>query len=92
MSRLASLKGERVVMLLVSTILEQSHPVLNVRLVDIEDAGIWIEGEDLAKYIHERYKQAAIPKMPIFFVPFSQVGWIHYGADYPSLSEKGFGL
>jgi hypothetical protein len=30
--------------------------------------------------------------MPLFFVPFAQIGWIMEGADYPSLSEKRLGL
>jgi len=92
MPHLEELKGQRVIMHLLASLIEQKNRILSTVLVDVEPAGIWIEGPDLAAFLHERFKKNALPKTPVFFVPFSQVGWIFSTADYPSLSEKGLGL
>ncbi len=89
---LEELKGKEIVICLVHTILDQKHPVIVTKLVELETTGVWIEGRDLAKYFHEELKHSIVPKMPLFFVPFAQVRWIYDSADYPSLSEKGLGL
>lgn len=92
MPNLAELKGSQIVIRLVHPLVEQETEVILTKLVEIEVAGIWIEGRDLAKFLHNATRQAVIPKMPVFFVPFAQVAWITGSADYPSLSEKHFGL
>jgi hypothetical protein len=92
MPSLRELKGETILVLLVHPLIEQKDKVLVTRLVEIEDSGIWIEGKDLAEYLHALTKQAIIPKMPLFFVPFAQVAWITGSADYPSLSDKRLGV
>ena len=92
MPTLHELKGTTVILRLMSPVIEQKHDVLTTRLVEIENHGIWIEGRDLANYFHESENVAMVPKMPLFFVPFAQIAWIHGSADYPSLSEKQLGI
>jgi hypothetical protein len=92
MPRLNDLKGQQIVICISGpALMEQRHPVLLTKLIEIEDGGVWIEGTDLADFIHEGQRQSVIPKMPIFFVPFSNIAWIHGSADYPSISEKLLG-
>jgi hypothetical protein len=92
MPKLNDLKGEDIVLCLTSWLIEQKNAVIVTKLVEIEDAGIWVEGRDVAKAIHDERQLAVIPKMPLFFVPFAQIAWIHGSADYPSLSEEKLGL
>jgi len=92
MQRLGDLVGSEVVMSLVHPILEQPENITVTKLTGVEDSGIWIEGRDLANTLHESKQMAIIPKMPLFFVPFSQIAWIVAGADYPSLSESNLGV
>jgi hypothetical protein len=92
MPTLEDLKGKEIIVCLVRRILEQGDQVLVTKLVSVESSGIWIEGRNLAKYLHDDLKHSILPRMPLFFVPFAQVRWIFDSADYPSLSEKGLGL
>lgn len=92
MPSLEELKGTNIVILLIHPLMEQKTKVLYTKLVEIESHGIWLEGKDLADYVHEYAKQSVIPRMPLFFVPFAQIAWITGSADYPSLSEKRLGV
>jgi len=91
MPKLIDLKGQTIVLYLMQPLIEQKYHVVATRLVEIEDNGLWIEGKDLAEHLEKTFKQS-IPKMPIFFVPFAQIGWIASGADYPYLSEISLGV
>lgn len=92
MPMLEELKGQRIIVHLLSTLIEQKTPILITTLVEVEPSGIWIEGADLAAFMHDLLKTNALPRTPVFFVPFAQIGWIFSAAEYPSLSEKGLGL
>ena len=92
MPSLAELKGQAILVYLTCPLIEQKERVLTTKLVELEPSGIWIEGKDLAEYLHKTYKQGIIPKMPLFFVPFAQIAWISGSANYPSLSEKHLGV
>ncbi len=92
MSMLEKLKDSEIVICLIHQVVEQKHPVMVTKLVEIENSGIWIEGRDLANFLHESKKLAVIPRMPLFFVPFTSIAWIAGSDDYPSLSEKHLGL
>jgi hypothetical protein len=92
MPRLEELKGHPIVILLIHPLMEQKTQVISTKLVDVETSGVWLEGKDLADCLHEYSKQAIVPKMPLFCVPFAQIAWINGSADYPSLSEKRLGL
>jgi hypothetical protein len=92
MPTLKSMKGEVIVVSLTSWVIEQKNSVIVTKLVEVENAGIWIEGRDLAKMLHNEKKLSIIPEMPLFFVPFAQIAWIHGSAEYPSLSEEHLGV
>jgi len=92
MPQLAELKGQEIVVWLVHMVIDQTTNVMLTRLVDIEPNGIWIEGRDLASHLHNLTQSGIVPRMPLFFVPFAQIGWICGSADYPSLSETRLGL
>jgi hypothetical protein len=89
---LRELKGQDIVLCLTNLLIEQKHRIILTKLVEVEDAGIWVEGRDLAEFLHNLKQEAIIPRMPLFFVPFAQIAWISGSADYPSLSESKFGL
>jgi hypothetical protein len=91
MTRLEELKGRKIVVYLLQHIIDQTSPVISTLLVDLDANGIWIEGKELAETLHSTYKKP-MPKTPVFFVPFAQIGWIVSFADYPYLSEKSLGL
>ena len=91
MTRLEQLKGQKILVQILHPIIEQKSPVIATLLVDLDPNGIWIEGKELAETLHTTYKKP-MPKTPVFFVPFAQVGWIVCFADYPYLSEKSLGL
>jgi hypothetical protein len=92
MPSLNELKGQKIVVFLLAPLIEQQHPVHSVKLVEVESSGIWIEDEDFGAFMHAKLKNPILERQPLFFVPFAQIGWIFSTADYPSLSEKGFGL
>ena len=92
MPRVEELKGETIVIWLLHGPVEQKHPVVVTKLVEVEQSGVWIEGKDLAEHLHAEFKLSIVPKMPIFFVPFAQIAWISSSADYPSISEKALAL
>ena len=87
MPSLEGLKGQTIFIRLHSQLIEQKSPVVTTKLIAIDTFGVWIEGRELANYFHETEKVWMVPKMPIFFVPFSQIALICSNADYPSLSE-----
>jgi hypothetical protein len=92
MPKLNDMKDEEIVLCVTSWLIEQKNAVIVTKLVEVEDAGIWVEGRDMAKAIHDERQLAVIPRMSLFFIPFSQIAWIHGAADYPSLSEEKLGV
>jgi hypothetical protein len=64
-----------------------------VRLVRVENAGIWIENH---KWTMEQLKKtfgvSATPKTMIFFLPWHQISMILGSWDVPSVSEESLGL
>jgi len=97
MPTLQELKGQRV-LAKISGLIGQTDetgkaiPAEILRLVEIEDAGIWVESERFTKYLLTLTKLSTTPRSVVFFVPFAKIDWILSSADYPSLLEKSFGL
>jgi hypothetical protein len=89
---LQELKGQHIVAKISGLTIGSTASVHILKLVEIEDAGIWVESEEFTKYLLTLAKLATTPKAPVFFVPYAQICWIFAGADYPALLEKGFGL
>lgn len=71
--------------------LHEEHPV-KVKLVGIENGGLWIESQDATNHWLAEMKQQATPKTLVWFLPYAQIAWIMGSGDYPALSEKAFGL
>jgi hypothetical protein len=57
-------------------------------IVEIEHGGIWVESASATQGTLNRSGVSMLPKAPLYFVPFSGIGWILAAADYPALSEK----
>jgi hypothetical protein len=93
MSHFEEMKGKEIIVASWrQALLEEKDLIIVTKLIDVELSGIWVEARELAKVMHERFKESIIPRMPIFFVPFAQIASVSDSADYPSLSEKGLGL
>jgi hypothetical protein len=64
-----------------------------VRLIRVEDAGIWVENH---KWNMERIKEnfgiSSTPKTMIFFLPWHQILTVVGSLDVPSFSEESLGL
>ena len=58
----------------------------------IEDAGIWVESENLTQMVLAKLNRPASSRTPIFFLPFSQIGFVLSGIGKVSLSHKAFGV
>lgn len=90
--RLERLIGQEITIQLLNRALSgSSEPaVAKVTLVGVEESGLWIETEFYTNLILN--DRAVMEKTPIFFVPFSQIGFVCHLADYPTLSEEKLGL
>jgi hypothetical protein len=51
-----------------------------IRLLRVEDNGLWIEGPAIMETMS--------PRSPMFFVPWSQLFYIIASNDVPALSER----
>ena len=56
-----------------------------VKLLGVEDAGIWIESDEAAKSIVEKFRAAPTAPGLAFFVPFVQITTILAGFDSSAL-------
>jgi len=89
MPQLTSLVGRSVFVR--SHVLDEEKPVL-VKIVDVEESGLWIEWQAKTDEILQLLNVQTAPRTPIFFLPFAQIAWLHAWLEMPSLSEKGFGV
>jgi len=79
------------------TILIRSIPIKEngpaaVKLVAVDDGGIWIESQDATDHWLAFVKLTSAPRTPVWFLPYGQIAWILGSEDYPALSEKSLGL
>jgi hypothetical protein len=63
-----------------------------VKLLLVENAGIWVESDKIIQDFLAGQGVSASLRTVVVFVPWNHVHWILGFADYPALSEKGFGL
>jgi hypothetical protein len=59
-----------------------------LKLHAVEPSGIWVESQSMINTVLEHAGVSSAPKTLIFFLPFSQIGYILSALDFPSLSEK----
>ena len=62
------------------------------KLHHVETAGIWVENQEANDSLMGALNLAALPKTPVFFVPFDKVTLISSNVRGPALSEKAFGV
>ncbi len=85
--RLAELVNQSI---LVRTLaLDETHPVV-VKLINVENAGIWVEFP--VKTNVEWVGRPSLPKTPLFFLPFAIIAWISSRIEGHALPETRFGL
>jgi hypothetical protein len=78
------------------TILIRSLPINDdhavvVKLVAVDEAGIWVESRDATEHWMRELKITNLTKALAWFLPYAQIAWILGSEDYPSLSEKSIG-
>lgn len=63
-----------------------------VTLLSVEDAGIWIENQNLTNEVLEKMNLPATNKRATFFYPYAALHAIFVTVPGTSLSEKAFGV
>ena len=94
MPKLQELVGEEIQLFLSDGTLKddpEHNDEAKVKLVEVEQFGIWIESQMMNRLILSRERRS-LARTPIFFVPFSQILFIAVSDDYPLLSPEEFGL
>ena len=86
--KLADYVGE---MILIRCIpIKEKHAVM-VKLIAIDEGGIWIEWQEATDEWLTKAKKTALEKTPVYFVPYARIEWILGAEDYPSFSDKSLG-
>jgi hypothetical protein len=92
MPRLKEFEGQSVTLIF----LNPTHPGglqrEKVTLLSVEDAGIWIENQDLTNDVLEKMNFPATNKRATFFYPYAALHAIFVTVPGTSLSEKAFGV
>jgi hypothetical protein len=89
MPKLADYVGQTI--LIRSLVIKEDAPAV-VKLVSLDEAGIWVESQDATEHYLAQFKYASSPKTPVWFLPFAQIFWILGSENYPAISEKALGL
>lgn len=63
-----------------------------VKLVDVEAGGIWIECQTLIDKIYTAVGAAASERTPVFFVPYEQILFAVVPREGMALNESAFGV
>jgi hypothetical protein len=61
---------------------------LHFKLVNVEEAGIWVESKDAQEFAMEDSGVTASPKTAVFFLPFSSIVHVLASMDEPYLSDR----
>ena len=63
-----------------------------VKLLKVENTGIWIESQAFTERMLARFRAVASPNTLVLFIPFEQIEFIVNSADIPCFSEKALGF
>jgi len=63
-----------------------------VKLLKVENAGIWIESQDFTERMMRQFSTSTSPTTMVLFIPFSRIEYILTSLPVMSLSETSFGL
>jgi hypothetical protein len=66
--------------------------LLKVKLMTVEAGGIWIESQTLTNVILALADAPAAARTPVFFLPYSSIGYAMAFADSMALNERAFGV
>jgi len=87
MPTLPELVGQTV--LIRTLALDETKPV-PVKLIGVENGGVWIESQIKTNELLEVSGRPSLPRTPVFFLPFATIAWISSWAEVPALSAKSF--
>ncbi len=87
MPTLPELVGQRV---LIRTLALDDSKAVPVKLVGVENGGVWIESQSKTNELLELSGRASLPKTPVFFLPFATIAWISSWAEVPAFAVKSF--
>ena len=65
--------------------------IIKLKLYAVDAGGIWVESQDFVNSLLASMNLSAIPKTPVFFLPYHQITFLVSMEDAPALSEKSFG-
>jgi hypothetical protein len=83
--KLADYVGERI---LIRSIPIKEKQAVVVKLVAIDEGGIWIEWQDATEQWLTKAKRTSLERTPVYFLPYARIEWILGVEDYPSFSDK----
>jgi len=89
MKTLKEMEGEEIVALI--PFIHQTH-LQRVILHRVEDAGLWLESQNLIEAMLKTINQGASPKTAVFFLPWHQISFLLGSLDKTAISEKSLGL
>jgi hypothetical protein len=89
MTKLKELEGQIVTLIFVT---KDGLRRENVKLVTVDDAGIWVENQTLTNEVLERMNVPATEQVAVFFYPYAAIHAIYISLPGTSLSEKAFGV
>lgn len=61
---------------------------LKLKLVNVEQAGIWVESTDMQEFALENSGVTSSPKTAVLFLPFSSIVHVLASLDEPYLSDR----
>jgi hypothetical protein len=64
-----------------------SKKTIRVKIHAIESAGIWLESQMIIEKMFAISGKTSSPATPLFFLPFSSIGFVVASIELPSLSE-----
>lgn len=63
-----------------------------VRLLKVEESGIWVESQNFNETMLQKFGMAASATTLVLFVPFSAIEFIVSSVNSTVLSETAFGI
>jgi hypothetical protein len=92
MSKLKEIEGQIVTVIFLNPAYRGGLQREKVKLLHVDDAGIWIENQTLTNEVLEAMNLPATDKVAVFFHPYAAIHAIFVSLPGTSLSEKAFGV
>jgi len=92
-SSFPSLKDQEGEMIVILSPFFDNVKLQKVRLVRLEDAGIWVENHEYnMEVLAKRFGISSSPKSMVFFLPWHQIVMILGSLDAPTFSKESLGI